>query len=167
MTTHIILTALLSLPTWYGDKDLSKEERRALIRPVAEAIHGVARTRDEAAALVSLAWHESRLASYVLEGRCHEGPPGARCDMDRKGKPRARGPWQVWKWCKAWDHPEGSAESLRREARCALGALRTHRSRCGTWEGAFAGMGGLGGRNCVSARSSQRVQTMRRVLGRL
>jgi hypothetical protein len=164
MTSSVLLTVLLSLPAWHGERELADVDRRALLAPVAEAIHGAARSREEAAALITQAWHESRLAAYVLEGRCHEGPPGARCDMDRKGNPRARGPWQVWSWCKAWDYPEGSRESLRHEASCAVRAMRFHLKRCETWEGAFAG---LRRSKCVSSRSKARVETMKLVLGRL
>lgn len=39
---------------------------------------------------------ESAFAAYVHEGRCQEGPVGARCDPDKKGVARAHGPWQQW-----------------------------------------------------------------------
>ncbi len=46
--------------------------------------------------LISKGKHESNFAAYVHEGRCNDGPVGARCDADRFGVARAHGPWQQW-----------------------------------------------------------------------
>lgn len=164
--TQVVLDRILHLPVWQHDAELSRDERARLLRPVAEAIAGAARSREEIAALVALGWHESRYARYVVEGRCDEGPPGLRCDMGRDGKPRARGPWQVWKWCRAaWALPAGTPASLRYEARCVVGAMRVAQARCDEgWESAFAG---LAGARCEWPPAKRRVWTMRQVLARL
>jgi hypothetical protein len=121
--------------------------RRCL--PVAVAIAQAARSREEAALLVAQGWHESRWAAYVLEGRCQDGPPGARCDEGR-----ARGPWQVWHYCRA--------TTTAGEARCVLATARLAVARCGSWDGAFAALAGKGG--CAWSGAPRRVETMRAVL---
>lgn len=50
-----------------------------------------------AALLLGKGRFESGFAEYVHEGRCEDGPVGARCDSDSKGIPRAHGPWQQWR----------------------------------------------------------------------
>lgn len=50
-----------------------------------------------AALLLGKGHFESDFAQYVHEGRCSEGPVGARCDSDRFGVARAHGPWQQWR----------------------------------------------------------------------
>lgn len=166
MTAQILL-AMLSLTPWSGDKHETPQQRRELYAPVAVAIAGAVRWDDElVAALIAQGWHETRFARYVLEGRCADGPADARCDWSRSHKrPLARGPWQVHGHCRAaWRHPEGSAASLAAEARCAASMLRSGRSRCRSWVGAFAGM--RGGWACSSPSAVARELTMRRVLAR-
>lgn len=46
--------------------------------------------------LISKGKSESGFSAYVHEGRCSEGPIGARCDADSRGVARAHGPWQQW-----------------------------------------------------------------------
>lgn len=126
-----------------------------LIRPVAEVIDRVARTREERAALIADGWFESRFARYVIEGRCQDGPKGARCDPDKNGVPRARGVWQVWHYCKG--------QGTEAEARCVLSQMRLGLSRCGSWEGAFSALHGPG---CGWSGARERVQLMRKLLAK-
>ena len=153
MTPQFVLAAILALGAYHADRDDSLESRGALLLPVATAIAAVARTPEEAAALVAQAWHETHFARYVLEGRCSDGPPGQRCDPDAHGVARARGPWQVWLVaCRAAD--------VAGEAKCVLGQMRMGLARCSSWGGALASLDGQW--RCGDAPA--RVQTMRKVL---
>lgn len=143
-----ILDAMLAQAHYVGDRTDTPAERAALYRAPAEAIDEVARGNVWlAAALIELGHAESRWARYVLEGRCADGPRGARCDWDYRARaPRARGPWQVWSWCRdAWSHEDGSTAALRGGARCAARALSGAKRRCqgthaaGDWAGMFSG----------------------------
>lgn len=141
-----VLAVLLSFPTYPGDKGDSLEQRTALYTPVAMTIAAVAKTPESAAALIAIARHESHLARYVLEGRCHEGPVNERCDNGR-----ARGPWQVHPWCPATD--------LEGQARCVLGQFWWGYRHCGgLYAGAFASLSGRGA--CTWSGSSKRIATM-------
>ena len=137
----------LALLLWLG-------VARDLAEPVASAIDGVTAVPEERVALVTDGWFESRYARYVLEGRCLDGPRGARCDPGKDGVPRARGAWQVWKFCKR--------TGMAGEARCVLDQMRLGRQRCASWEGAFSA---LHGPTCGWAGATRRVQMMRRLLG--
>lgn len=159
-----VLTTLLHLPHFGLDKGDTLAERTALLTPVAEAIEDASRGDEEmAAALVSLGFHETGFARYVIEGRCEDGPPGARCDADTRGRARAIGPFQVWGWCSAaWDAPAGSRESLLGGAKCAVRMLASGSSRCGKllanqWTAAFAGYRSA---KCQPLDSADRVKTM-------
>lgn len=132
MTFELILAALLAAPVHYTDRDESGETREARLRTIASAIHGASRDPEMQAALITEAVHESGLAAYVTEGRCEDGPRGARCDTGQ-----ARGPWQVWQWCAAHD--------MAGEAKCAARMLAFGRRRCHDWSHAF-GSYATGGR---------------------
>lgn len=150
-----ILTALLALPAWEGDRALTAEEREAQLAPVAAAIGAVARNRDEAAWLVAQGKHESHFASLVLQGRCSEMPKGQQCDP-KHGVPQSRGPWQLkGRWCRTVDTLEG-------QAACALRLARWGLKQCGTWEAAFAAQRGMGA--CTSPQAPKREATRRKVL---
>lgn len=166
MTVETILAVMLALPVYVGDRDLKPENRSELYRPVAEAIAEVSKgSSTMAAALITLGYSESRFARYVLEGRCADGPKGQRCDWDyRKRQPRARGPWQVWAWCRgAWSHGEASPEALIGGARCAARALVAARKRCegrhpgGVWAGMYSGYRGP---TCTWAPAAGRAKRM-------
>ncbi len=150
---ELILLIMLQQPKYYLD------DTRTHYNQIANAISQVTSNPNEMAALLSHAYHESRFAAYVTEGRCLDGPRGAQCDLDRRtGKPRARTPWQVWAWCsKAWNVPDGSNDALIAGARCALSKLRMGVKRCGSWQGAFAQMYRS---TCESRRSKARYTTM-------
>lgn len=151
-----VLVALKALPA-YPDQG-SAEERDALLRPVAAVI--VEATGGDAArasALVAIGNAESAFARYVLEGRCQDGPAGARCDWDyRRRRNNARGPWQVHDWCRqSWDYPEASREALLGEARCADLMVRRAWARCRTQVGIYAGYA-TAGKACVWKHAERR-----------
>jgi len=158
---HFILDAMLHQEHWRGD-NLEPGARIALYWPVAEAVSAVARTKDEAAALVALGWHESRWASPVVSGHCSEMKTGERCD-----NLHARSPWQVHSWCRdAWTVPEDSLNALRASAKCAVRMLRAARSRCrmrGVDEN-FGMFSGYRSASCAWPPARRRVETLRAVL---
>jgi hypothetical protein len=150
-----LLAILVALPPWYQDLDEPRLAREVRLEPVAIEIDRAAHSLryhepvEIAAALLTIGWHESRWARYVGEGRCMDGPPGARCDPHR-GVPRARSYWQVHRGTcpAAWAHEPGSHGELKAAARCAAvrwqGAYGRCRRRCeaGPIVGAFAGYKG-------------------------
>lgn len=147
------LSLMLFLPAFSGDAGDTQTARRELYRPVAEAIDRATSNPLERAALVADGYFESRFARYVLERRCSDGPRGMRCDPDKHGVPRARGPWQVWHYC----HRDG----LAGEAECVLDQMRLGRVRCASWEGAFSA---LKGGSCSWPGAVPRVQLLRRLI---
>ena len=108
-SAYLILAALMRLAP-ATDVDL--------LVPVAWAIEDTAKTKTEVAFLIAQAKAEGGLRPYVLEGRCHEGPPGARCDNGA-----AETPWMVHGWCKA-SRTGNVNQRLRGGARCALQLYR-------------------------------------------
>jgi len=127
----VLLRILLSLAVWHQDADLTPEARSALYAPVVATICRVARTPQEQAWLAAQAYAETRLAAYVIQGRCHAGPPGARCDEGR-----ATTEWQAHGHCTAaWTAPTLD-ERRDAGARCALRTARHGLTVCGI-EGAF------------------------------
>lgn len=156
MTPEAILAVLLALAPWHGDRDEHPDARALRLAPVASAIVQASRgDRSVASALVAHGAGETRYAALVIEGRCSEMPKGQRCDDGR-----ARGAWQVWRVAcpEAYRHDDGSHASIVAEAHCAARLLRGGRHRCGTWEGAFASMGG--GARCSSPRAPERLRIM-------
>lgn len=159
---NAVLAVMLRQPPWSGDVAETPQQRRALYAPVAQTIADASTDTQEMAALATLAWHETRLARYVLEGRCKDGPASAQCDQGH-----ARGPWQVWPWCKdAYRYADGSAESRRAEARCALQMLGWGRKMCADkgvapgWHSAYAGYRSL---RCEELDAPKRLETHRRI----
>jgi len=65
--------------------------------PVAQCRPIFSDRRTLAALLIAKGRFESGFAQYVHEGRCDEGPVGARCDADKNGVARAHGLWQQWR----------------------------------------------------------------------
>jgi hypothetical protein len=158
--TALLLSLLVALAPHTTDRDRgeTRVERAARLEPVAsEMIAATRGDRQLLAAMLVLGDEESHWAAYVTEGRCHEGPPGQRCDVGL-----ARGPWQLHRrTCpRAWEHPSGSAQSLHEEARCAAALLRYGRRKCGSWAGAFGVYAGVG---CGWAGGMRRARRMGRV----
>jgi len=142
----IILRAWLALAPWYLDAHESGEQRTELYRPVAVAICAVARTDTERAFLARQTYAETRLARYVLEDRCKDGPPGARCDAGL-----ATGPWQSHHWCAgAWTGTR--AERFAAGARCTLRLAKY----CRDPEGWFAAQAGRA--QCRAPWARQRLK---------
>src|SRR5688500_6491462 len=93
-----ILAVLLAGPRHVTDRDEADEAREARFEPLAVAIAVASKGNPESAArLIGEGRGESNFARYVQEGRCEDGPRGARCDPDKNGVARARTPWQTWK----------------------------------------------------------------------
>ena len=151
----IVLKALQALPA-YPDQG-NAEARTVLLRPVAEAI--VEATGGDVArvsALVAIGNAESTFARYVIEGRCKDGPKGARCDWNYKlRRNESRGPWQVRSWCQSWDYPEGSREALFAEAKCADRMVRRAWTKCKTQVGIYAGYA-TNGKSCEWKHAERR-----------
>ncbi len=161
VSAEAILAAMLAFPQYTGDRHADGPADRArLYRPVAAAIAEVSRNHTEAAALVALGYSETAFARYVLDGYCHQGPAGARCDGGR-----ARGAWQVWSHCRPlWAGPENAPSRHLDGARCAIRLLRAGRVRCGTLRGAF---GVCAGRGCDWRGGAARAKLTATVKGRL
>jgi len=157
-----ILAVMLSQPTWYQDLAETPEQRADLLRPVAMAIELATEDRTEQAALIALGYAESTWSRYVIEGRCSDGPAGARCDNGR-----ARSPWQLHaRACpSAWELAEDDPRALERSAVCAVRLLRGARGRCRGWLGAFAGY--ARGASCSWPGAKRRVESMGAALLRL
>lgn len=155
----IILSAMLSLPPYGGDLADTPEQRIALYLPVAESIARVAKTDRQAALLIAQTFEDTGMARYVYEGRCKDGPRGARCDDGA-----SQGPWQTSvRYC--------PTTNLDEQARCAMKAAGGGVTRCGAYaksrtHALFIGMAG----SRVSCRwkaAEGRVATYRTVLARL
>jgi hypothetical protein len=157
-----VLAAALSLSPYVGDKIDTPEQRSTLYRPVAEAIAEVAKTKSEASILVALAFHESGFARFVIEGRCAQGPPGQRCDGGK-----ARGVFQLHEAAcrEAWKLKDGSVESIRAEARCAIGLLRwnAERGKDLTPTRVHAAFAGYAARGWDWDGAAKRVETARKI----
>ena len=151
-----VLSALLVLPSWYLDRKESPQQRAVLYSPVVATICAVTENQQERAFLATQAYAETKLARYVLENRCPDGPPGARCDEGR-----ATGPWQVHRFCAGAWLGSTSASRLRAGAICALRGYRWGVKRCGHHEGGFVVQRGRAG--CRAAWAARRVVLMRRV----
>src|SRR5512143_4111872 len=142
--TKVVLAVLLALAPYRPDVK-AHVDRKALLIPVASAIAHAARNYTEAAALIALGKHETSYAAYVVTGHCKDGPKGARCDGGL-----ARGPWQVWSWCReGWAAPDGSSEALAAQALCARRMLSYAYHRCagknpsGDFAGMYSGYAGM------------------------
>ncbi len=155
----LILAVLLTLPRFSLDAGESVEERRERLTDVARAIAEVSKNRTEAAALIAVAWHESKFSALVQANRCSELPYGMRCD---NGK--ARSLFQLHKAaCPAiWDAP--TSQHTRLGAECAIKLLRWYREQCGSKQGAF---GMYAARTCLWVGAEKRYATMTNVLEKM
>lgn len=160
-TAAAVLAVFLELPTYHGDKNDPPDTRIALYAPYAQAIADTAKNERETAVLMSIAWHESHLARYILENRCSEGPVGERCDNGR-----ARNFLQIHRVAcpDAWKLPWGSDESLRLEAQCAISLYHFGEHRCRSASGAY---GIYAGTSCAWSGSVSRHALSERLQRRL
>lgn len=118
-----IVAAFALLPSSYEQGDVAA---------VSEEIAIVSANRVEAATLMALAYHETKLAKLVMEGHCDQLPKGMQCDSGK-----ALGVFQLHKeacpaaWALATPNggPEGQRESLHEQARCAIRLLRWNAQR--------------------------------------
>ncbi len=178
--TPLLLAALQSLPVYYGDRDEGTPNRDARLAEVAaaeaDAVYRATcqfrwrgpecqpvwrgRPRELGLALVILGDIESHYARYVGDGRCHDGPRGARCDNGR-----SRTYWQAQeRFCPAaWAHPQGSPAELTAAAWCAARALSVGHRFCGDWAGAF---GRYAGGGCSWVGGQHRQKQLVRLMAR-
>lgn len=167
VTPAQVLSALLALPPWVGDRAMSRDERAAMLENHARVWAEEAKNERQLAFLIAYSWEDTKNASHIVHGHCERMPKGERCDGLR-----ARGVLSVHPWCRAMlRYPAGSVESLREETRCALRAAYGGIARCGEHaqspiHAMFVGEGGLGV-PCSSKKADERVKTYRRVLREL
>lgn len=122
-TPAVIVAAFALLPSSYEQGD---------VQSVAEEISAAAANRVEAATLMALAYHESKLAKLIMEGHCDRLPKGMQCDSGK-----ALGVFQLHEkacpaaWALATPNggPDGQRESLHEQARCAIRLLRWNAKR--------------------------------------
>lgn len=169
-----LLVIIMAMPQFQGDGE-TPQQRLDRVHAFAEL--ACEYSPEMAANLTTLAEHESRFARYVWYG-CKTIPSGAaNCDRDRRtGKPRAKGPFQLWRWCKAvWAAEDGSRAQLRAGMACASRRLRSMARHCRgrNQYGLLAGMfAGYRSRHCewTGSRSNgvvARTKTRDRILTRL
>lgn len=127
-----VLSLILSLPTCY--RETPQPDRLAVI---AESISTVSNTPAEAAALVTIAYHESAFCESVHSGRRKGGPgeglwqiePGSHRPRPYSGTGRAETEHAAGEALWLWRHTAGCATvSKRFGAYAGLG--------CRTWPGA-------------------------------
>jgi hypothetical protein len=127
------MAALPSYPGWHETAEQWTQREQAIAADVA----AVAGSREEAALLVAVAWHESALAADVDRGPCYQGRAHQRCDGGRavsiwqlQGADADRAIWQASRRAAALE----ARRRLRLSARAcvprygALGALRAYAS---------------------------------------
>lgn len=174
MNPYDVLAVMLALPTFYGDRGETFDQRYKLLEPLAfEIVSAAGGSRWRASLLVTTAYAETRLARFVIEGRCEEGPVGMRCDYSHKLKRSlSRGVFQLKEEsCRAaYQYPAGSRESLREEARCAIRQLGAAKKRCAGVHpaGDLAGMfSGYGGNSCIWPAAAERAKRVPVIESRL
>lgn len=106
------------------------------VQDIAVAIAAANPSREQAALMITGAWHESHFVPEIIAGGCDKHG----CD---DGK--ARGIWQLHRAAcpKAYEFEAGSAESILLEAACARSLYGWAYRECRTVPGAFAFLGGL------------------------
>ena len=145
-----ISNVLINLPKYRQDREEVPEERKERMERLASAIDKASSkyknigVKTMSAALMTIAYKESRLAKNVGMGRCDLMPKGENCDAGR-----ARTYFQIWKVACPAVHDEnlvpGSQEELDIAAGCAARLLNAALKRCngknpyGVWAGGFSG----------------------------
>lgn len=122
-----VYLALSALPPAYGEPEPARDAR---LGQLAVDITSATEDTEEAAALVMLAWEETRLSARV-----HAMGPR----RDTRG--HAISLWSLHSWnlvpYTEW-RTLGGIEGTGRAAVAAVRVVRWSRARCGSWEGAFA-----------------------------
>lgn len=158
----VTMRILLSAPRHVSDLDEEDGQRAARLKAIASAIDTATPSAHERALLLSVAWHESRFASYVdLDlPQCRDGVEGV-CDAGRA--------WSIYQL-----HGQDRTGDRYYAADVAIRMLRYHADRCGhpgltTAASVRAGVSGYatGGRLCRWVGAEKRVQTWRRYLARM
>ena len=156
------LVVISSWPPHVSDADEDPTKRAARLTEIADAIDGATGDRQERAALITQAKHESHLADYVFRNDCKSGPRGAyECDGTPGKGHRAHGIYQLH-----GDVPD----DLAGQTAMALRLWKSHLKRCrGSVKdeiaGAFSGMA-TGGK-CGWGGAAKRAATMRGLVSRL
>ena len=185
------MLVLLSLPAYHADKE-SSEARFHRLETIARAIDsasleatctGPFADADEwcrpvwggsraelAALLVAVAWHETRLARHIHEGRCAEYECDAVRLPDGRLFHRARSVWQLHASGlvppPVWREIVGTAYyPTTRAAYAAASVLGAGVRRCGSVNGAVAFY--AKGTGCRWSGAAPRVVLYRRIISRL
>ncbi len=162
-----VLACMMRLQLWAPDVATEEPIARAeRLRTASIAIAAASSNRELAAALLTVAEAETRLAKYVGEDRCLDGPRGAQCDRGRDGLPRARSYWQLQRSACAplWELPPGDERATYVAAQCAARLLRWGRQYCGSWAGSLSVYGGRRCKDPIGVRRAARMQTIRSML---
>jgi hypothetical protein len=151
-----IYLTLLSLPPTYGEKesDIARESR---LFHIASGITDASETEEEAAALITTAWYESRLSLNVHTSGPRQDVGGQSISLWSLHS-SSLVPFNEWKTL-------GGIEGTRQAAIVAGRLLRWARCRCGSWKGAFALY--ATGRSCRWSGAEVRAQTYRQLLKRI
>lgn len=164
MMLKILAIIVALIPTPPADRE-RVAEKTAQQYAFASAVTEFGRDAKERAFIITLAKFEAGLSLDVHVGKC----PPKRCDVDRNGVARARGPFQNWKNSMSesdWEKMVGventrfQVERATKHARWALSACK------GDVRGAFVV---LGGRRCDQSIPGveKRVEFFNRTLARL
>lgn len=154
------LAVLEAFPAHVTDRN--EPNRKARLEAIARAVDAATDDPTERAALLTLGRYESGWARFVMEGRCSEGPRGAReCDSGK-----SFGAFQLRPNAK---FPEVPAD-LEGQATMALRMWRGARVYCRSsvrdeLAGAFSQYGS--GNSCGHAWAEARAAHLRRIAGRL
>lgn len=131
-----------------------------------------------AALLLGKGHFESDFAQYVHEGRCEDGPVGARCDSGKDGVARAHGPWQQWRLSvfpsSDWDDMQSSTpEATSLAAWHAAKLLAGSKSMCKAYFGgddvqaAIAGFSGSCTMGMAPKKIAYQAAAVRKILAQL
>jgi hypothetical protein len=118
---HIILAYLLALPVCYQDRHVLPEVKAEQLSTVAAAISTLARDESEAALLVSVAWHESRLCLATHVGET-SGRGRGLYQIERASRAPSAGKGYVGlTWSETLLATQAAVHVLRRSYQCGQG----------------------------------------------
>jgi hypothetical protein len=158
-----VAAALATLPIYHEDR--ANPYKGAQLHTVAEAVAAVSRDRDEAAYLIAIGHHETKLSFRVHLGVCR----AFECDHGR-----ALSPWQMHQNGRTTEEWHGfvglSIDATKAAAGAALGHVRFAQRVCrGEPDPIVATFRAYNGSGCRMPIPGERdrVATFRRVRGRL